>query len=80
VCLWVILLHLSSQIIISAPDKNGMLHCMYVLSRTMKEFGVLLDKRILYMCNITNNVKSRFVMPIPGDEAVRIDKISFHFS
>jgi len=43
------------------------------------EFGVYFEKQILYNCNITNKTKSRLLKPITGDEAVSIDKMSFHF-
>jgi hypothetical protein len=61
-------------------NNNGMLPCIYVFSRMMTEFGVFLDKQILYSYNITNKVESRFLMPVTGDEALGIDKTSFHFS
>jgi len=52
--------HLVTFIIISALNKNVMLLCIHVLSRMMTEFGVFLDKQILYNCNMANKVKSRF--------------------
>jgi len=57
-----------------------MFPCIYVLSLMMTEFEVFLDKQILHDCNVTNKVKSSFLMPITGDEATDIDKMSFHLS
>lgn len=59
VCLQVIWWYLSSQIIIPSLNNKDMLPCFYVLSRMMTEFGVILDKQILYDWNIKNEVKKQ---------------------